>query len=404
MLMTKNLVARITTKSLEPEERTELLLKTYSIKPRELEEIKPRENGKKRDGLKDYYINLAALIFKKTRDKGKTKEYALAQITQGNLALAINYKDELELNERVVGGEISRCFREDKLKEEKRLREQGCKAKLNNMHIIRKLAYKKATRKTLEANVEETLKAWGKGINFSRNDLLFGTNIPPKITSTIAFVLGVYHAKGSLDRYSLNLSGEGDNIRTIGEDEGFFEKVLSPITKTLFKINGHTNFERGRIHIESEAHSSWLRKIGYGRKYFPNWKKIPAKNRQRKESDLRLYDRAFFLGMLAGTARTATDTAAYPFTVYDSEKAGQFASLANKLGYQVNYDKRRKRAYINREGVEKIMKERFEIKANGLEFERTGGFYNPAHIKFLCEKYIHQFYLCDKSPYYNNKK
>ena len=394
--MTKNLVSRAEARSLDTKQRRKLLLSTYGINESEIDSIMPIESGKKRYAVKEYYEELAALILLKTQEKGHTKEFSLAQITLTNMALATPYKQDIELNERTVGGEISRYFRKERQQEETRLREQGINTKLNNLYMLRKAAYQKATGKDLQSNLEETINAWGNDISFSLQDLLFGTKIPPKLTTTTAFLLGVYQVDGSLCNNALSLSGEGDNTRTTPEQEGFYETVMHPIIKTLFKINGNSNYERGRIRLESEAHSSWLRKIGYEKKDFPNWKKhVKRKNRLSKETDIALYDRAFFFGMLAAGVRQATESSRYPFIMHDSEHAKQFAKLANKLGVQVNYDPKSSRVYLNREGVEKIMKERFELKANRLEFPRIGGFYNPAHIKFLCEDYVQMFYIAE---------
>lgn len=394
--MTKNLVSRVEAGRMPARQRKQLLLDTYGITETELGKLDEKSPARKRRGIKQYYENIAALIFSKTREKGYAKEFSLAQITLTNIALAMPYKEDLAVNERMVGGEISRCFRDEREQEEERLRNAGINTKLNNLYTLRKKAYQKATGKVLESNLEETIKAWGKQITFSLQDLLFGTKIPPKLTTTIAYLLGVYQVDGSLSNHALSLSGEGENTRTTEEQKGFYETIVRPSISEIFKINGHSNFERGRIVLESEAHSSWLKKIGYGKKDFPNWKKyVQRKNRLSKETDIQLYDRAFFLGMLAAGTRNATTSSRYPFTMHDSQHAKQFAYLANKLGVQTNYDPKNSRTYINREGVETIMKERFELKANGLTFPRIGGFYNPTHIKFLSENYIKMFYVAE---------
>lgn len=392
--MPKNLMKRSDARELSILERRAMLLDTYGIRESELPDIGVPDPSRKRKGIKDFYVRLAANIFEKTNEAGYTKEFSLAQITLPNIAMAMLYEEDLELNERYVGGELSRLFREDREREELRLNEIGVNVKLNNLYMLRKAAFEAAAGKTLESNVEGTVKAWGNRITFSIQDLLFGTNIPPKITTTMAFLLGVYQADGKLYGHSMSLSGEGDNACSTKDHKGFYESVVHPAVSTLFKINGHSNFRRGRIALESQAHSDWLRLIGYGKKDFPNWKKyVKRKNRLSKDSDLALYDRAFFFGMLAGAARHASERARYPFIVHDSNYSKQFAKLARKFGYQVNENSKRGTVYVNREAVEDMMRVRFELKANGLEFERIGGFYNPVHMKFLCDDYIRMFYI-----------
>lgn len=371
-----------------------MLLDTYNIKKSDLKFINSKSSVARGVQIRDYYINLASLIFSKTCEMDYSKEFALAQLTHGNMALAMDYDEDLEINERIVGGDMSRCFKLNKLTEEKRLRDMGLCVKLNNMHMLRKAAYKKARGKTLEANVEETIKAWGDNLEFSLKDLLLGINIPPKITSTIAFLLGVHQVDASGSGYNVTLSGEGDNTRSTEEFKGLYEAVVYPIMNTLFKVNGHSNFKRGKISIDSQVYSGWLKEINFGKKDFPNWEKnIRRKNRSGKKSELRFYDKTFFYGMLAGGVKCATKKALYPFTMHDSKYTRQFAKLARQMDIDIVEDKTNERVYIKKEGVEKMMKDRINIKANSFVFPHIGGFYNPKHIDFLCKDYVKQFYV-----------
>ena len=167
----------------------------------------------------------------------------------------------------------------------------------------------------------------------------------------------------------------------------FYEGLVYPLIKSVFKLEPSHNFEVPYITVESQAHANWLRYIGFNGNRTPDWRGLNKKQRSEK---IHLLDRAFYFGMVAGLLRESSKGQKFPFSGYRQKHQDVFFELASSLGYDV---KTKPNLFLNREAVEVLMKERFELQANGFRAPHIGAFYNPAHLDFLCNRFVERCYL-----------
>jgi len=159
--MTKNRVIHKQLLNMSAMQRRKHILATYEIDEPDFARMRSHVMQGDKSSLSDFLVRFAALIFSKEYQRSGDREQALAQITRGNVAAAFDYDNLVWKNENRVAGNISDCFRDARLLEEKRLKGLGHDVTLNNMHILRKEAYRFATGTTLDANIERSLDVWG---------------------------------------------------------------------------------------------------------------------------------------------------------------------------------------------------------------------------------------------------
>ena len=380
---------------LSPEERRNLLLTTYEISPDEYEE------ARRITCLEDSMVRVASLIFSGALSKSRSKNTSLAQITAKAMSLAFDFCEDYGANTRQVGGAISSCFKQVREREIQRLLRLGYGARLSNMHMLRKAAFREATGDTLEANVEKSLEAWGDSVQFSFHDLVYGTTIPQKINPVVAFLLGIYSVDGFRGGENTLILSSSTQARSCVVDEekgekgfkGLYEAVVYPLVETIFRIDPSANFITPEIRVSSKAHTTWLGEIGFDRPDFPNWRSIPLKNRTKQKD---LLDRAFFYGMVSALFkkqhRKKKVDRSYP--LYGG---GDGKYLLLRMAGRTGFDVASHDPLITLSRAECVKL----ITAQGLRdlnLPHVGGFYNPHHTQFILDDFVRVAYFTDAKP------
>ncbi|MFC1698077.1 hypothetical protein ACFL1H_07070, partial [Nanoarchaeota archaeon] len=336
--MTKNIISHEFAVRLPPDKRLTLLLMTYNLKYENITQIIRKEGRYSNlNHQGDIVKNLALEIFEGSLKKGMSKATAAAQITVGNIAMAMPLKHDGCLNERRVGNVFSRHFSYGRLEEEKRLRDLGLNIELKNPHVVRMYVLEEVLGKKITPNFEKAFSIWGKDLEISPFDLLAGTTLPYKILEKESFLLGFYYADGiaEFDTGRFMLFNNKDERK-------FLEKTIKTIVEDTFKLEPYIdeNCHSGNISYNSQLHNSFLKKINFnnnGNVNFPDFDEICPQKLTPKQ--LIKNEKAFLYGLTAGLARTnKSRTKRHPhlLKIYKENMLEPTRNFIYDLGYVVN--------------------------------------------------------------------
>ena len=373
--MKGGIIDRKTYSSMTLEQRTQKLCLALGASPEELEALASPDIKSQ-----DKFIEAAVFLYRRLRDLGYEKVFALSHITSGILSLILCPQADFEDSELRTARAISDMF-----KVEEYVAGDQTFVAITAPQVLRIKAFEEVEGRPLVLNAAKAKKVWGQDVQFSYFDLIRGIKLPNQLTVYESAFIGMIFAQPTIQekKYSISIWGK----RRGRED---LVTLMAQMSEKIFNINNNSNRGNGSrqphpyMYMNSQAVYTWFVNVlglqkDMNERAFPDFTKLMGKS----ESDPRPLEEAFLYGLLARRGVIYGKKGLY--LVFRATNGIDFLKrlkeLSEKVGLYPHLMENDRKLYYRATDVQKIRAS--TVFDNGFLYAHRGGFFNPAHLRRL---------------------